>query len=798
MNEQYNSISFPVDYSNAKSKPEAIFQGRTYRITILTERLIRLEYDKNGQFFDAITEQVVNRNFSVPPFKVTQDDRRLEIETKYFKLKYLKEKPFEGFNLEVVLNNAERSWTPNNKEVRNFKTSGSGFVKGRLTFDKGLYSVDGFATLDDSKSIVVTPDGYLQSTVTSHYDVYLFMYRRDFGFCLRDYFMLTGYPPLLPRYAFGIWWNKSGPYSLTDIQGLISNFRKSEVPWSVLLLDENWHIRDKNNPSRFKTGFTFNHNLIPDPSYLVTLLNHQGIHLGLKIDPSEGIMPHEGNYEVIARNINLTEKMTIPFSVYDRNILDNYFRYLIYPLLNIGVDFFWLDYSHPNSVYAKRALIRYHYLFDNSWKDKRRILLTENTGVASHRFSIFHSGRNMVSWDTLKDLPFYNALGANKGLSWWSHDIGGYENGIEEAELYVRYFQFACFSPIFRLSSKEGKYYKREPWLWDMKTRSIVKDYALLRHRLIPYLYSENYKYHKTGLPFIQPIFYSHPEIYDEPRYKNEYHFGTELFVAPITSRKDFVMNRTVQHIFLPAGMWYDFKTGKKFPGNKRYVTFFKDQDYPLFAKSGSIIPLQDLKENINDTSLPTSLEIHIFPGKSNIYKLYEDDGISYKYESGEFITTAIDYNYLQNNYTVIIHPVDGKSGVIPPFRDYKIRFRNTRRADDVIVYEDDKVIDKKCYVDDTDFIVMVSNANTNKQITVNCKGKDIEIDAVRLINEEIDSIINDLPIETNMKELLVKILLSDMDVSKKRIELKKLRKRGLDMRFIKMLIRVLEYVSVI
>ncbi len=785
-----------IDYNNAKSLNEAIFMGKNYRITILTERLIRLEYNKNGQFFDDLTEQVIKRKFPLPDFKVNQDARKLEIETKYFRLKYMKEKPFEGYNLEVFLQNASSSWTPNNKEVRNFKTTAQGFIKGRLSYEKGLYSVDGFATLDDSKSNIITPENLIIQNNKPRYDTYLFMYRRDFGLCLRDYFLLTGYPPLLPKYAFGIWWNKSGAYSFKMIADLLEKFKKAKVPLSVILLDENWHIKDENNPFKFKTGFTFNRKLFPDPSFLINYLKNENIHLGLQIDPSEGIMPHEDAYDTIARNINLMEKVTIPFNVYDRLILTNYFTYLIEPLKNIGVDFFWLDYTRPTSIEAKRALIRYQYLNDN--KEKRSPLISENMSFASHNYGIFHSGKNWVSWDTLNELPFYNALAANKGLSWWSHDIGGYEQGIEEAELYVRYVQFACFSPIFRFASKAGRYYKREPWLWDVKTRSIVKDYTQLRYRFIPYLYSENYKYHKTGLPLIQPIFYSHPEIYDEPKYKNEYHFGSELFICPITSRKDFIMNRTIHHIFLPEGMWYDFKTGKKFPGNKRYVTFFKDQDYPVFAKKGSIIVLQDLKDTLNDLSIPKSLEIHIFPGQSNIYKLFEDDGISYNYKEGKYIITNIDYNYLQNNYTLIIRPIEGENGIIPDKRNYKIRFRNTRKADDVIVYLEDQIIEKNCYVEDTDFIVELKDIDTTKQLTINCKGKDIEIDAVRLINEEIDSIINDLPIKTNMKEHLASILLGDLSLTKKRIELKKLKKKGLDIRFIKMLIRVLEVASAI
>ena len=256
-------------------------------------------------------------------------------------------------------------------------------------------------------------------------------------------------------------------------------------------------------------------------------------------------------------------------------------------------------------------------------------------------------------------------------------------------------------------------------------------------------------------------------------------------------------MNRTVERIFLPEGVWYDFKTGKRFNGNKRYVAFFKDEDYPVFAKSGSIIPLANLEENRNITNAPKSMEIHIYTEKSNIYELYEDDGESNLYKDGYFIKSAIDYNYLKNNYTVIIRPLEGKSGIIPDYRDYKIRFRNTRKADEVIVYLDNDIYNSNSYVEDTDFVVEVSHVKTTSQLSINCKGKDIEIDAVRLINEDIDSIISDLQIKTNLKILLSNIIFNnEIDVKRKRIEIRKLKSRGLDSKFVRMFLRLMEYVS--
>ena len=426
------------------------------------------------------------------------------------------------------------------------------------------------------------------------------------------------------------------------------------------------------------------------------------------------------------------------------------------------------------------------------------MILSRNGLVASHKYPILYSGETLVGWDNLNMLPEYNSKSSNIGVSWWSHDIGGYKDGVEDPELYMRFIQFGVYSPILRLSSDSSHYYKREPWLWDIKTFSVVKEYLKLRHELIPYIYTENYKYHKTGLPLIQPLYYKYPELYDEPLYKNEYYFGTELFIAPITTKKDILMNRTVQRMFLPDGVWYDFKTGKKFIGGKRYVTFYKDEDYPVFAKRGTIIPKAIINENdINNTDNPKDMEIVIFPGKSNTYKLYEDDGISSKYALGEYLLTDIDYNYQENNFTVIIRPTDGNSELFSFNRNYIIRFRNIRKPSEVIVYiGSENKEDINTYVDGNDFIVEVNDAPTNKQISINCKGKDIEIEAERIVNDDIDSILSDLQINTNLKEIASSILFSDNEIKRKRIEIKKLKRKGLHPKYVNMFIKLLEYLA--
>lgn len=793
---------FAPDLTKATAKEQVVFQGTNYRITVLSERLIRLEYSVDGHFSDNLTTLVKNRNFTVPQFKVEQDQNYLVITTNYFMLQYMKNKPFLGPKfapdsyLKVALVNTDKVWFYGQAEARNFKGGAISLdnYRGKISLDKGLYSTDGFVSLDDSGNYEIDANGFLLKPDVNKVDIYLFMYKRDFGLCLKDYFTLTGYPPLLPRYAFGIWWNREKIYDFDNTKALIKSFNRHQIPLSVLLLSEFWHIKDKKDYNLYRTGFSFNRELFPNPQEFINYMHERGVHIGLNFDPIEGIRKEEDRYLNFAEELNVAGGVTIPFNVFDKNFMALYVKHLIDPLLDIGVDIYWLDYKKDlNTIQA----LEYYYNKDfERMKKFRPLVLTRSPLVAPHRAGVLYSGETIVSWDTLKYLPFYNSMAANKGISWWSHDVGGYKDGIEDSELYLRYVQFSTFSPIFRFSAKRGVYYKREPWMWDVKTFTIAREYCWLRQRLIPYIYTAAYEYHKTGKPLIQPIYYTYPEIYDEPTYRNEYYFGKELFIAPITKPKDVTMNRSIERVFLPKGIWYDFKTGKRFVGNKRYVVFYKEEEYPIFAKAGSIIPLANLGENINDTNPPQSMEINVFPGESNEFKLYEDDGITKLNEDGYYIVTSIDYNYLQNNYTLIIHPVEGKTAIIPKLRNYKIRFRNTRTADDVIIYlNGDKAnLEYECYEDENDFVVDIKDVDTTKQLTINCKGKDIEINAVRIINEDVNSIISDLKITTKLKEEIATIFFSDMDIKLKRIRIKKLH--GLDKRFVRMFMKLLEYLA--
>lgn len=342
---------FEVDLEKGKAPSTIVISGSKYRITVLTERLIRLEYNENGKFVDNLTQLVLNRDFKACDFDVKQDAKFLEIKTKYFRLEYLKEKPFFGGkftplnNLKVTLLNTgdnEKVWYYGHPEVRNFGSSGMSIDESsdKVIYRKGLYSLDGFASIDDSNSLLINNDGTLSERDKGGIDIYLFMYNRDFYSALKDYFVLTGYPPLIPRYALGNWWSRDKAYDAKDIKEIVDNFERIDVPISIFMLDRNWHITEANDKKDLVTGFTFNKKLIPNPTSMIEYLHSKNIRIGLSVNPKQGIYPHEEYYSKVISYLNVEADKIILFDPLNPKLLDIYLKLLIHPLEMLGIDFF--------------------------------------------------------------------------------------------------------------------------------------------------------------------------------------------------------------------------------------------------------------------------------------------------------------------------------------------------------------------------------------------------------------------------------------------------------------------------
>ena len=758
-----------------------IITGDKYRFSILSPRLIRIEYNKDNKFENRATSLVVKRNFGSTNFTVEQTELSLTITTEYFTLTYVKGTPMNSKNLKVKVNGTDREWYPSHKEIRNLGSINYSldYLENNLKLDKGLYSFDGFATLDDSTNLVLENDNFIPREPT--YDMYLFVYNKDLGLCLQDYFNLTGYPPMIPRYTLGTWWYKNDPYNMYDIDNILKEFYDNHLPISVFLLGNKWHNREEN--------FTYDRTLF-DTNILNKYYKSKRVKFGLTINPELPIYPKDPLFNTLSTAINNYDNKYLSFIPLNNNTISIYLNTVISNLKSTGINIFNIDYNNEKDKQGLFLLNHYHYVIANL--NEVGVILSRNPGIAPHRYPIIYSGQTRVSWDTLKALPTYNNSAANLGITWHAHAIGGYYGGIEDDELYLRYIQFGVFNPIFILAGDTGKYYKREPWKWNQLNLSVIRTYMQLRNKLIPYIYNEGYNYHEYGVPLIQPLYYKYPKIYDEPNYVNQYFFGSRIMISPIIKKKNIEMNRVVQRIFIPSGTWYDYFSGKKFAGNKYYVNFYKDEDYPIFVKEGSIIPM-----SLDDTSdLPRNMEIQIFPAENGLYssyELYEDDGISLN-KNYNYIIIKMNLDRVENGYKFTITKKDGNLNV--PNRTYLLRFKNMKNPDKIIVKYQGQTKECQAIVEKNDLLLELKDINVYEPLEVLLLGNNLEIENISVINKEIEGILDDLEIETIIKESVDEIIFSDLSINKKRIGLRKLRRQGLEPKYINMFISLLEFIN--
>lgn len=768
---------FVKDSNNLICNSKQVIRGKTFRFTILSPRMLRIEYNKDGIFEDRATSLVVNRNFSTCKFNAMADDYNITVSTEYFTLKYVKEKPIQGNNIRVTVNGTDREWYPGNKEIKNVGSIGYSLddMDNDLKLGKGLYSLDGFVAIDDSKNFVIDNEMFLprnEDTV----DLYLIVYRSDLGLCLQDYFNLTGFPSMIPRYTLGCWWYKNDQYNMYGIDDVIKKFKDEDIPISVFLLGNYWHNSIDN--------FDYDNRLFDKNSLLEYYKNKKQV-FGLTVNPELPINIDTRTYNEVSKYYNGLNSF-IPL---DNNKISAYLNGVTNYLLSTGIKIFNIDYYNPFDKYGLFLLNHYHYVIANM--SEKGVILSRNPGVAPHRYPIIYSGKTRVSWNTLKNLVTYNNSLANMGVSWQAHAIGGYYGGMEQDELFLRYIQFGVFSPIFILAGEYGKYYKREPWKWNQVKLSVIREYMCLRNRLVPYIYNEGYMYQKYGIPLVQPLYYKYPKIYDEPNYVSEYFFGSKIMISPIIKEKNTAMNRVVQKIFIPNGVWYDYMSGKKFTGNKYYVNFYKDEDYPIFVKEGTIIPMS----LDDDTNIPKNMELQIFPAENGLfsnYELYEDDGISLDIKDN-YLITKMNLDKAPDGYKFTI---SRKEGLLKKFkRNYLLRFRNMKNPSRVFIKIKDNKEEIKDYENEkNDLLIRLNDVDIYDTIEVNIIGNKLEIETINVINEEIEGILDDLEINTILKEKIDGIIFSDLSVNKKRIALKKLRRDGLEPKFINMFIGLLDF----
>lgn len=707
----------------------AIIQGEKYRFTVLTEEMIRLEYCEDGKFEDRATQCVIDRKFKVPEYQVIENEESLEIITDKIHLVYNKQK-FTDYGLSVQVRgniSVYHSIWHFGEEATDLRGTARTLdeADGAIELEHGIISRFGYGILDDSRSLVITEDGWVEPRKEDCIDIYFLGYGHEYEHCLKDYYHLTGKTPLLPRYALGNWWSRFYRYNDQEYKALMTRFEKEEIPFSVSVIDMDWHLVeiDLKYGSGW-TGYTWNKELFPDPKEFMTWLHDHGLKVTLNVHPAGGVQAHEEKYKEMAEAMgrDWEKEEPVNFDVTDQKFLKAYFEYLHHPNEEEGVDFWWLDWQQGGlskipGLDPLWMLNHYHYL-DSGRRGKRRLTFSRYAGMGSHRYPVGFSGDTIISWESLAFQPYFTANASNVGYGWWSHDIGGHMKGYRDEELSTRWIQFGVFSPIMRLHSSNSAFTGKEPWNYNAVSENIMKRYLKLRHEMIPYLYTMNYHASHDGQPLIRPMYYLEPEQPEAYEVPNEYYFGTELVVCPITEPTDKAAGTACVKAWIPEGKWYDIFSGLKYDGGRMLELYRSLEDIPVLAKEGAIIPLTDLTEYTNSVENPKELAVKIVPGKKNAFILMEDTGDTCEDKEENWAQTKLEWI---NENEFIIHPANGNLDVIPKRRTWKMEFYGIADVDNLEVTVGGKAIETERIYDEKRHICQVNIPETEvtEQITI-------------------------------------------------------------------------------
>lgn len=659
--------------------PEAsIVRGERWRVTMLTPRLIRLEWSPSGRFDDRATQVVLHRDFPTHEFHVSRTGEGVHIANEHLQLDY-DGRPFSPGGLRVAVNGITayhavwRYGQPEKAQHFGVPTNLGGTARtldeadGAVPLEPGLVSAMGYAILDDTASLAFDDDGWLTQREDGAIDLYVFAHGHDFVAALRDFYALSGPQPLLPRFALGNWWSRYHRYTDAEYRELMEQFDAHGIPFSVAVVDMDWHLTEI-DPAIGSgwTGYTWNRDCFPDPAAFLAWLHDRGMKVSLNVHPADGVRRHEEAYERVAEAVGIDPASGRPvaFDLTDERFRDAYFRLLHHPLEDEGVDFWWVDwqqgpYSRVPGLDPLWLLNHLHFL-DSARRGARPLTFSRYAGPGSHRYPVGFSGDSVISWDSLAFQPYFTATAANIGYGWWSHDIGGHMFGVKDDELATRWVQLGCFSPVNRLHSTLNPFNSKEPWRFNPVAERVQTEFLRMRHRLVPYLYTMNERAHREGRPIVEPLYWHGVDL-ELLRCPTSYRFGSELHVAPITTPAVAGTNLGSVVTRLGPGAWVDVLTGCVYDGG-RTVTMHRDlAGYPVLARAGGIVPLTGTDDLRVDN--PAALEIRVHAGASGELTLYEDDDAAHP----RAVRTRLAFDWDAATFTV--HPADGDLDVVPAVR---------------------------------------------------------------------------------------------------------------------------------
>ncbi len=587
---------------------------------------------------------------------------------------------FKGFRIslepgEKIFGTGERS-IPMNRRGYKLQLNNNPWYGYSENADNLNYSVPfiisskGYGIFFDNPARGYLDIGKLQSNTleygtTSGELTYYIIPGKDPDEIIRKYSSIVGTQPIPARWVFGNLMSRFGYRSEEQVSSILKKMEKEYIPVDAVILDLFW-FGDSIKHTMGNLDW-INKKAWPDPEDMIRKWKEAGVNTILITEPF--VLNTTPNYEPSLK-YHAVDSTGKPFVLTDfyfgngglldifRKDVQDWFWSKYKMQISKGVAGWWGDLGepekHPAAMYHNLKDLGFnrlfrsdevhniygHYwdkmLFDKyakEYPDVRLFNLNRSGYAGSPRYCVFPwSGDVSRSWEGLRaQLPLMMGMSLS-GIPYIHSDAGGFAGGTGDPELYIRWMQFATFTPVFRphgtaLGDLEPsvKDIPSEAALYNEPYKSIAKNYIRLRYALLPYNYTLGYEQAKYGKPLVRPLFYKNNTDSNLYNITDEYMWGDNILVAPVLEK-----GAKERNVYLPEGKWYEFFSDQPVSKSKWMKVNVDSNNIPLFVKEGSFIPMYMLQNAPRSTSDYDSkfIGVKYYPSpKSSTYTMYDDDG---------------------------------------------------------------------------------------------------------------------------------------------------------------------------
>lgn len=532
---------------------------------------------------------------------------------------------------------------------------------------------------------------YLSSEVADTVDYY-FIYGPDFDKVIASYRELTGQAPLFGKWAYGFWQCKNKYNSQQEILAVAHKYRELHIPVDNIVQDWFWW-NVMGDP-------VFNKNY-PDPKGMISDLHENHFHIMFSFWPF--FYPGSPVYTDMDKRGYFIDRTIVAayhpkgaalYDAFNPAARKYYWQLLDRGLFQIGADAWWLDTDEPESEHRETNILvtskvalgngaRYANMYplmhtqgvyqgQRVASDQKRVFILSRSAFAgAQRNSITAwSGDVESNWlNFARQIP----AGLNfeiSGIPYWTTDIGGFVTGNPDdpayRELFVRWFEYGAFCPIFRVHGTRTTN-TNELWSYGPDAETIITSFDRLRYRLMPYIYSLAWMTTNQGYTPMRALVMDFRTDVRAQNIPDEFMYGPAFLVNPVTEP-----GATSREVYLPKARWYDFWTGHATEGGVAIDAPAPLDRIPLFIRAGSIVPMgPDIEFSTQKPADP--IELRVYPGADGDFTLYEDENDNYDYEKG--VRATIPFHWDDARRTLTIGAREGKFPGMLESRTFRVVF---------------------------------------------------------------------------------------------------------------------------